>query len=123
MPAGPVLEKTDTCEPAKERPRPALTFLKESRPFASPGPRGGASEAKRSAKSFASRSVYEWSRAAATNAEGSSALPLLAYAERAVQPALAEHVVCTWVDHAREQRNPVLPDACIDLVWDGTQLR
>jgi AraC-like DNA-binding protein len=44
------------------------------------------------------------------------------YLERPVHAALAEHVVCTWVDVARHGRHPVLPDACIDLVWDGTGL-
>ena len=55
------------------------------------------------------------------DAERSTA-PVLAYAEFGVQPALAEYVVCTWVDPVREQRRPVLPDACIDLVWDGATL-
>jgi AraC-like DNA-binding protein len=119
MPAGPVLEKTDTCEPAEDRSRPALTLLNEPRPFAISVAR---SEAKRLAESFASRSADEWSRTAPINVEGSSAPPLLAYAERAVQPALAEHIVCTWVDPARARRNPVLPDACVDLVWDGARL-
>src|SRR5579864_8304437 len=37
-------------------------------------------------------------------------------------PALADRVVCTWQDPSRERRQPVLPDACIDLVWDGETL-
>ena len=44
------------------------------------------------------------------------------YLERPVHAALAGRVVCTWVDAARQQRHPVLPDACIDLVWDGARL-
>jgi hypothetical protein len=35
---------------------------------------------------------------------------------------LARRVVCTWVDPSREDGHPVLPDACIDLVWDGATL-
>jgi AraC-like DNA-binding protein len=41
------------------------------------------------------------------------------YVELPISPALADRVVCTWVDPARPDRHPVLPDACIDLVWDG----
>jgi AraC-like DNA-binding protein len=44
------------------------------------------------------------------------------YVERPVHAALAERVVCTWVDVGRQPRHPVLPDACVDLVWDGTLL-
>ena len=46
----------------------------------------------------------------------------LVYRERAPHPALADRVVCTWVDPARPRPQPVLPDACIDLVWDGTSV-
>jgi hypothetical protein len=35
---------------------------------------------------------------------------------------LARRVVCTWVDPSREDGHAVLPDACIDLVWDGGTL-
>jgi AraC-like DNA-binding protein len=42
------------------------------------------------------------------------------YLERPVSPALARRVVCTWVDPSRDERHAVLPDACIDLVWDGS---
>lgn len=45
-----------------------------------------------------------------------------AYVELPVQPGLAAHVVCTWRDAPRPLRQPVLPDACIDLVWDGKDL-
>lgn len=44
------------------------------------------------------------------------------YREWAPHPALAARVVCTWLDPERERPQPVLPDACIDLVWDGEQL-
>ena len=44
------------------------------------------------------------------------------YRETAPHPALADRVVCTWVDPARPRPQPVLPDACIDLVWDGATL-
>ena len=44
------------------------------------------------------------------------------YVEMPVRAALADRVVCTWVDATRADRHPVLPDACIDLVWDGTEL-
>ena len=43
------------------------------------------------------------------------------YLEFPVQPVLADRVVCTWIDR-RNGLHPVLPDACIDLVWDGEQL-
>jgi AraC-like DNA-binding protein len=45
-----------------------------------------------------------------------------AYLERAVHPSLAPFVVCTWVDPATERHHPVLPDGCIDIVWDGRRL-
>jgi AraC-like DNA-binding protein len=41
------------------------------------------------------------------------------YQERPVSPALARRVVCTWIDPKRDEQHAVLPDACIDLVWDG----
>ena len=44
------------------------------------------------------------------------------YIEWAPVAALADRVACVWVDPAREHRAPVLPDACIDLVWDGRAL-
>jgi AraC-like DNA-binding protein len=44
------------------------------------------------------------------------------YREWAPHPALATRVVCSWEDPARERPQPVLPDACIDLVWDGHQV-
>jgi AraC-like DNA-binding protein len=47
---------------------------------------------------------------------------MASYQERAVTPALARRVVCTWVDPGRRQAHPVLPDACIDVVWDGATL-
>jgi AraC-like DNA-binding protein len=45
-----------------------------------------------------------------------------AYREWAPQPALADRLVCIWQDPARRRVQPVLPDACIDLVWDGAVL-
>jgi AraC-like DNA-binding protein len=45
-----------------------------------------------------------------------------AYREFAPRSALADRVVCTWVNHAQPNPQPVLPDACIDLVWDGVML-
>ncbi len=51
-----------------------------------------------------------------------TAAPSRGYREAAPDPALADMVVCTWVDPARPRPQPVLPDACIDLVWDGTTL-
>lgn len=44
------------------------------------------------------------------------------YTEWAPHPTLASRVVCVWRDPARERPQPVLPDACIDLVWDGETL-
>lgn len=44
------------------------------------------------------------------------------YREFAPQPALRALVQCTWlhrgVEHAR-----IVPDACVDLIWDGSRLR
>jgi AraC-like DNA-binding protein len=45
------------------------------------------------------------------------------YREWPASAALRHLVVCTWVDPGRPRRPPVLPDACIDLVWDGGWLR
>jgi AraC-like DNA-binding protein len=45
------------------------------------------------------------------------------YLERPAHPSLHDVVVCTWIDRPSEERHPVLPDACIDLVWDGRELR
>jgi AraC-like DNA-binding protein len=44
------------------------------------------------------------------------------YREWAPHPALTSRVVCAWRDPARVRPQPVLPDACIDLVWDGHSL-
>ena len=44
------------------------------------------------------------------------------YVEFPVNGALAERVVCTWIDARRSEGRAVLPDACIDLVWDGAQV-
>ena len=45
------------------------------------------------------------------------------YREWPAHAALSHLVVCTWVDPGRPRRPPVLPDTCIDLVWDGARLR
>jgi AraC-like DNA-binding protein len=45
-----------------------------------------------------------------------------AYREWAPRPDLADRLVCAWRDPARLRRQPILPDACIDLVWDGLTL-
>jgi AraC-like DNA-binding protein len=44
------------------------------------------------------------------------------YREWAPRVALADRLVCAWRDPARPRPQPVLPDACIDLVWDGHTL-
>lgn len=43
-----------------------------------------------------------------------------AYREFPIQGVLADRVVCAWIDEPRALRRPVTPDACIDLVWDGS---
>jgi AraC-like DNA-binding protein len=43
-----------------------------------------------------------------------------AYREFPIHGALADRVVCAWIDEPRALRRPVTPDACIDLVWDGS---
>ena len=49
-----------------------------------------------------------------------------AYREWAVAPALGVFVACTWAARQGDDGAPhvaaVLPDACIDLVWDGARL-
>jgi AraC-like DNA-binding protein len=44
------------------------------------------------------------------------------YVEHPVHPSLQDAVVCTWIDRSAEVRHPVLPDSCIDIVWNGQQL-
>jgi AraC-like DNA-binding protein len=44
------------------------------------------------------------------------------YVERPVRGGLEPLLVCAWVDPAVDQRHPVLPDACIDIVWNGSEL-
>ena len=46
----------------------------------------------------------------------------MSYQEQPVHGALRDLVVCTWVDEPTQSRHPVLPDACIDIVWDGEAL-
>jgi AraC-like DNA-binding protein len=48
---------------------------------------------------------------------------MASYCERTACDGLADLIVCTWIDPPAEERHPVLPDACIDLVWDGAELR
>jgi AraC-like DNA-binding protein len=45
-----------------------------------------------------------------------------AYTEWSVHPALADSVVCAWVNPANGPHQPVLPDACMDIFWDGASL-
>jgi len=47
---------------------------------------------------------------------------LTAYREFPIRGMLADRIVCAWIDRPRPVRQPVLPDACIDLVWDGSTL-
>jgi AraC-like DNA-binding protein len=44
------------------------------------------------------------------------------YAEWSAHPALADSVVCTWVNPVVQPRQLVLPDACMDIFWDGAHL-
>ena len=48
------------------------------------------------------------------------------YRERAPSPDLAADVVCTWTGHIGDTGEPytdrVLPDGCVDVIWDGTRL-
>lgn len=44
------------------------------------------------------------------------------YVEWSVPPTLAPYLVCAWRDKGAAPRGPVLPDACIDLLWDGAAL-
>jgi AraC-like DNA-binding protein len=46
----------------------------------------------------------------------------VAYREFPIRGILADRVVCAWIDRPRPVRQPVMPDACIDLVWDGSTL-
>lgn len=46
----------------------------------------------------------------------------MSYQEWPVHPALRDLAVCTWVDRPDQARQPVMPDACIDIVWDGQAL-
>ncbi|MFP5317052.1 MAG: DUF6597 domain-containing transcriptional factor [Acidimicrobiia bacterium] len=49
-----------------------------------------------------------------------------AYAERAPIPPLQNTVACTWTGRLGDDGTPyvdrVLPDGCIDLIWDGSAL-
>ena len=47
----------------------------------------------------------------------------MSYQEQSVHATLRDLVVCTWVDRPTRSRHPVLPDACIDIVWDGHALQ
>src|SRR5262245_59957107 len=42
------------------------------------------------------------------------------YREHAPPPDLAPLLACTWTSVARGGR--ILPDGCVDIVWDGTDL-
>jgi AraC-like DNA-binding protein len=45
------------------------------------------------------------------------------YVEWPVRAQLAEVLVCAWRDQSGGTPRGVLPDACIDIVWDGANLR
>jgi len=45
-----------------------------------------------------------------------------AYLEQPPRRELEHVLVCTWHEQSRDTPRSVLPDACIDIVWDGTQL-
>lgn len=45
------------------------------------------------------------------------------YLEHAIRPALQRVAVCTWQHtSAQSTRARVVPDACVDLVWDGCRI-
>lgn len=45
------------------------------------------------------------------------------YLEWRARPALRRYVGCTWSGGAEDgHREPVLPDGCIDIIWDGRRL-
>src|SRR4051812_49537709 len=52
--------------------------------------------------------------------------PIEGYTEQAPPSALRPYVSCTWIGAAPAEANveepPVLPDGCIDIVWDGSSL-
>lgn len=54
--------------------------------------------------------------------EGEQAGAVAVYREWAVEPVLTSLLVCAWRDPGERVRRPILPDACIDLIWDGTVL-
>src|SRR5947207_8547309 len=47
---------------------------------------------------------------------------LPAYQEWHVPAHLARYVACTFSSSAAGNAEPVLPDGCIDIIWDGGQL-
>jgi AraC-like DNA-binding protein len=47
---------------------------------------------------------------------------VLAYLEQPPRRELKDVLVCTWHEQAPSTPRSVLPDACIDIVWDGTEL-
>ncbi len=44
------------------------------------------------------------------------------YTELPVHPGLSDRVVCAWVNPSAHQSRAILPDACMDIFWDGTTL-
>lgn len=48
------------------------------------------------------------------------------YRERMPSPDLAADVACTWTGHIGDSGEPytdrVLPDGCVDVIWDGARL-
>ena len=49
-------------------------------------------------------------------------MPAETYREMSIYPGLADRAVCAWVNPAAEQSYSVLPDACMDIIWDGSGL-
>lgn len=48
------------------------------------------------------------------------------YRERPAPPGLRDDVTCTWIGHLgiddRPYTDAVLPDGCVDLIWDGSRV-
>lgn len=44
------------------------------------------------------------------------------YRERPVDAVLRSRVVCAWANGPNLRARTILPDACIDIVWDGARL-
>lgn len=47
------------------------------------------------------------------------------YLEWSPPPALSRYIACSWtggLERPGEQRGPILPDCCIDIIYDGSRL-